>query len=251
MKILPTAILSLFASLPAFGASFSINPTADALVTTGPSGNLSGNNYGAAGSVSVTAPGLPQGELQSVLQFNLGGALTSFDTTFGAGQWSIQSVTLQLTAAAANNAIFNTPAAGVFGISWMQNDSWTEGAGTPSAPGLTGITFTSLQSTFISPGDQTLGNFSFNGATSGSFPYTLGLTLGLTADVLTGDNLSLRLFAADTTMSGVFNSRNFGTAGSRPLLTVVAVPEPGTIALGGLAVALLAAWRVSTRRGQS
>jgi hypothetical protein len=104
MKPVVAVILPTLVSLAAHGASFNTNPTADAFVTTGPSGNLSGNNYGGGGAISLSAPGLPQGELQSVLQFSLGGAFNSFNTTFGVGQWSIESVTLQLNAAAANNA---------------------------------------------------------------------------------------------------------------------------------------------------
>jgi len=73
--------------------------------------------------------------------------------------------------------------------------------------------------------------------------YSLELTPGLTADVLAGNNLSLRLFGADSGVSGVFNSRSFGTAANRPLLTIVAVPEPGTLALGGLGFVLLGAGR--------
>jgi len=136
----------------------------DAFVTTGPSGNLSGNNYGGAGALSVAAPGLSKGEFQSVLQFDLSGAVTSFNTQFGAGQWNIQSITLSLTATSPNNAIFNSSAAGQFGISWMQNDSWTEGTGTPAAPTTTGITYSSLPS-YTGAGDESLGTFSFNGDT--------------------------------------------------------------------------------------
>lgn len=224
-------------------ASFNTNPAADAFVTTGPSGNLSNNNYGSGGAISLAASGLPQGELQCVLQFNLGGAVNSFNTMFGVGQWSIESVALQLSAAPANNAIFNTPATGLFGISWMQNDSWSEGSGTPATPGASGITFASMQSTYISAGDEGLGTFSFGGATSGAFSYLLGLTPGFTADLLTGDNLSLRLFAADSSVSGVFNSRSFGTVANRPLLTIVAVPEPGTLAMAGLGIVLFGGWR--------
>jgi hypothetical protein len=243
MKPAVAAVILVIASLAARGASFNANPAADAFVTTGPGGNLSGNNYGSGGAIALAAPGLAQGELQSVLQFNLGGALNSFNGTFGVGQWSIESVTLQLNAAPANNTIFNAPAAGLFGISWMQNDSWTEGTGTPSTPGASGITFASLQSTFIGAGDEGLGTFSFNGATAGAFTYALGLTPGFAADLLAGDNLSLRLFAADSSVSGVFNSRSFGTAANRPLLTIVAVPEPGTLALAGLGIVLLGGCR--------
>src|SRR6266404_5777901 len=119
---LQTAVLAALAfllCLHAPAASFSLNPSADAFVTTGPSGNLSISNYGGAGALSVASPDLPQGEFQSVLQFGLSGAKSSFDAQFGIGQWSIQSVTLQLTATSPNNAIFNASAAGQFGISWM------------------------------------------------------------------------------------------------------------------------------------
>ena len=242
--------LFLLAATPFFAsaASFNTGPTADAFVTTGPGGALSGNNYGGGGGLSLSAAGLPQGELQSVLQFNLGGAVSSFNSTFGVGQWSIQSVTLQLSTAPPNNAIFNTPAAGAFGISWMQNDAWMEGNGTPASPGANGITFSSLHSLFIGAGDENLGTFSFNGATAGRFTYALGLTPGFTADVVAGDNLSLRLFAADSSVSAVFNSRTFGTVDNRPLLTIVAVPEPGTIALGGAGLLMFGSWRWMRRK---
>ena len=230
------------------GATFSANPTLDALVTTGPTGNLVNNNYGGAGSVSVSAAGLEMGELQSVLQFGLGGAVSSFDTLYGAGQWSIASATLRLTTGNANNAIFNSLAGGMFRISWMQNDSWQEGTGTPAAPGATGITFGTLQSTFIGPNDESLGTFAFNDAISGSFSYALGLSPGLLGDIASGGNVSLRLSAADSVVSGVFSSRNFGTAASRPLLTLVAVPEPGTLAIGGLGFAMVTLWRIRVRR---
>src|SRR5262249_35108194 len=129
------------------------------------------------------------------------------------------------------------------GVAWMQNDSWSEGTGTPSTPTTSGITWNSLQSTFIGAGDVGLGAFAFSGATSGAFSYALGLSPGLTGDLLAGGSLSLRLFAADASVSGVFNARNFGTALNRPLLTIVAVPEPGTIELAGLGLVLLAARR--------
>jgi hypothetical protein len=219
-------------------ASSSLNPSADAFVATGPTANLNNNNYGGAGALSIAAPNLGQGEFQSVLQFNLSSVKTAFDSQFGVGQWTIQSVTLQLTATAPNNAIFNTPAAGQFAISWMQNDAWTEGSGTPQAPTTTGLTFSTLNS-FLSPADQTLGTYNFNGATSGNSIYTLGLTPSFAADVLAGNSVSLRMFAADSAISGVFDSRNFGTASARPLLTIVAVPEPGIAVLAVLGLCLL------------
>jgi hypothetical protein len=219
-------------------ASSSLNPSADAFVAIGPTGNLSMNNYGGAGALSIAAPNLSQGEFQSVLQFNLSSVKSAFDSQFGIGQWTIQSVTLQLTATAPNNAIFNTAAAGQFAISWMQNDGWTEGTGTPQAPATTGITFSTLNS-FLSGADQTLGTYNYTGSTSGNLICNLGLTPSFAADVLAGNNVSFRMFATDTSVSGVFDSRSFGTASARPLLTITAVPEPGSIALGFMALYFL------------
>ncbi|HSU53983.1 MAG TPA: hypothetical protein VLT36_08005 [Candidatus Dormibacteraeota bacterium] len=237
-------------SIPLAGeaATFSLNPGADAFVTTGPTANLSGNNYGAAGAVAVAAPGSAQGEFQSVLQFNLAGAKTSFDSQFGAGAWTIQSVTLQLTAVPPNNAIFNASAAGQFGLSWMQNDGWTEGTGTPQAPTTTGVTFSTLNN-FISGADESLGTFSYNGATSGNNSYSLNLTPGFSGEVLSGSTVSLRMFAADNAVSYLSDSRNFPTTTARPLLTVSVVPEPGVSGLLFLG-ACVAGARFIRRRGK-
>ena len=181
------------------------------------------------------------------MRFDLSAARSSFDTQFGSGQWSIQSITLQLTATSPNNAIFNSSAAGQFGISWMQNDSWTEGTGTPTAPTTTGITFSSLPS-FTSAGDESLGTFSFGGGTSGNNTYNLALTPGFDADATAGNLVSFRLFAADTAVSYLFDSRSFGTTGFRPLLTVTAVPEPGSLRLLATGAALLLGVRCRRNR---
>src|SRR5436305_5750530 len=98
------------------GASFSLNPISDAFVTTGPANDLTGNNYGGAGALSVAAPGSAKGEFKSVLQFDLSGARSSFDSSFGAGQWNLQSVSLRLSAASPLNGIVNASAAGQFNI---------------------------------------------------------------------------------------------------------------------------------------
>lgn len=246
-KAIAACVLSLLLGLPVYSATFTLNPSMDAFVTTGPSGNLSGNNYGGAGALSVAAPGLSKGEFQSVLQFDLSGAVTSFNTQFGAGQWNIQSITLSLTATSPNNAIFNSSSAGQFGISWMQNDSWTEGSGTPASPTTTGITYSSLSS-HTSAGDESLGTFSFNGATSGSTAYALSLTPGFSADAEAGNLVSLRLFAADSVVSYLADSRNFGTASARPVLSIVAVPEPGVLSLLGTGATLLFCARCSRSR---
>ncbi len=219
-------------------ATISLNPVADALVS---SANPA-NNYGGGGALEVSAAALAKGEFQSLLQFDLSSAKASFDATFGAGHWSTQSATLQLTAGAPNNGIFNASAAGVFAVSWLKNDTWVEGTGTPNAPGGTGITFNSLPS-FLSANDQPLGTFSFDGSTTATATYSLTVASGLSADAATGSLTSLLLTASDVTMSGQFDSRSNNTVAGRPVLTItaVAVPEPaswllGTLGIGGMAL---------------
>src|SRR3954447_19790975 len=126
--LLALAALGLaMAASPRIGAAAAatMNPVADAFVS---SANAS-SNYGASGGLEASAIGSPKGEFQTLLKFDLSSAKASFDGQFGAGQWQVQSVSLQLTSTTPNNPIFNNPAAGVFAASWMQNDSWIEGSG--------------------------------------------------------------------------------------------------------------------------
>ena len=120
----------------------------------------------------------------------------------------------------------------------MQNDSWTEGSGTPAIPGSSGITYSTLNS-FLSGADEAVGTFSFNGATSGAFTYNLALTPSFSADVLNGNTTSFRMFAADNLISYLSDSRSFTTTSARPVLTLTAVPEPSAFGLAALGVCLL------------
>jgi hypothetical protein len=247
-QIFNLSVLTTLLCVPAVGASFTLNPSADAFVTSGPSGNLTANNYGGAGGLSLAAPGSSQGEFQTVLKFDLSTARNAFDATYGAGAWSIQAISLQLTAAAPNNAIFNASSAGNFGVSWMQNDGWVEGSGTPQSPTTSGITFSTLPS-FLSGSDENLGTFSYNGATSGSFTYNLNLTPLFSADARSGSQVSFRMFAADNTVSYVSDSRSFPTTTARPLLTITAVPEPATLGVVAAGMALAFLFRRGSQAG--
>lgn len=232
MKRLIFALVSLVGlAITARAVTLTMNPIADAFVS---SANPT-SNYGGAGALAVSASDSTNGEFDSVMQFNLSAA---------AGL-NITSITLQLTAAAANNPIFNASAAGQFSIVWMQDDSWTEGTGMPNSPGGTGITFNTLPG-YLGSSDETVGTYSFSGATSGSNTYTLSLGSGFLADAEAGDDVSFELLAADNNVSYLFNSRSFGTASSRPLLTVTgvaAVPEPTGVLLAGAGLAGLAGSR--------
>ncbi|HVM59494.1 MAG TPA: PEP-CTERM sorting domain-containing protein [Verrucomicrobiae bacterium] len=207
------------------------------------------HNYGGAGALSVSGSiatntsGIQEGLLDSFLQFNVATDITAFNGAFGAGQWTISSVTLALTATSPNNADFNY-GAGAFAVRWIGNNAWLEGTGTPSSPGNTGITY-SQESSILNAGvDESLGTFNYNGATSGQMKLALGLPGGFTSEVSTGSLVSLYMTATPgSTVGFTFNSRNFTSSSAWPMLdiTAVAIPEPATVALVGLSCAVLAA----------
>jgi hypothetical protein len=183
------------------------------------------SNFGGARAVVVAPPALSNGEHQGLMRFDLAPAKAAFEAQFGAGNWTVTSASLRLTTTPASSGNFNANAAGPINVSWMQNDAWVEGTGTPGSPTTDGITFNTLPS-FLSPGDQSMGTFNFPGGNSGANTYTLALPSGFTNDVLSGSLTSLRLFAGNDTVSFLFNSRNFATVSNRPVLVIDAVPEP-------------------------
>jgi hypothetical protein len=247
LSVASTLALAFSAEL-SLGASFTATPVADAFVTTGPSGNLSNNNYGGGGALAVAAGALPNGQFETVMRFDLSGVRASLDSTFGAGQWDIQSVSLQLSSSAHGNAIYNAPAPGMFGVSLMVNNSWVEGTGNASNPASIGITYNTLLSVLLPPADQPLGTFSFPGGTSGINIYSLALAPQLTSDIAAGANLSLRLFAADNSVSYLFSSREATPVSEEPQLIVTAIPEPRFLALFGIGAGLLLASQSRQRR---
>jgi hypothetical protein len=210
----------------------------DAFVTTGPTNNLTGNNYGAAGALAVTAA-LTRGTFDSVIRMDLATAKSQFDTAFGAGLWSIDSIVLELTSANAspNNTTFNSPnTAGQFEVRWFGNDAWTEGTGNPTNPSTSGVRWSDI--TGLVTGEQSLGTFSY--VTTGTQQFSLSQAAGLVGDVNAGTQASLHLLAADGVISALFNSRTNGVAASRPalIITASAVPEPAraSLALVGMLV---------------
>jgi hypothetical protein len=231
-------LAGLTVACPFAGAATSnaINPTTDAFVdsATTPT-DRTNQNFGAAGALGVAGSSASNGQFTSVMRFDLTSTKTLFDSTYGAGNWSITGATLQLTAAPPNNPIFNSPAtAGQVAALWQVDDSWIEGGGSPAVPGgPPGITW-NLLPTYVGGGDQSIGTFAFSNATSGATTYPLTLAGGFVSDLAAGGIVSIRMQAADPTVAVLFNATNNPTVNFRPLLTVTAVPEPGMISVAGV-----------------
>ena len=239
-SIVITAVCGLMAAWPLAvkaDTSFTVNNTAaDSFL----SGNAPTLNYGGAGTLAIAPASSPKGEFDTVLKFNLAGAASQFNSTYGAGNWQISGLTLKLASsfgtsgAVPGNNSLNAVSGGKFGITWLAGDSWLEGAGGGGGADNGAVSFNSIPSLF-SAGSDPLGTFTYTPPGNNVYAtYTLPLTASLLSDAKAGGDVSLYFSAADNQVSYLFNSRSFATA--NPQLVVTVVPEPGTLALVALSI---------------
>jgi len=200
-------------------------------------------NYGAAGTLAIASSSSAKGEFDSVLLFNTASAVSQFNSTYGAGDWTITGLTLSLSSnygiqgEQPGNALFNTVNAGSFGIDWLSDNAWIEGTGsgtgTPGYPGNSMVTFDSIP-TLLSGTVDSLGDFTYTPPGNNNnvyLNYSLPLAANLDASAAAGGNLSLYFFAADNQVSYLFNSRSYSAGHPELTLTVEPTPEPATVAL--------------------
>lgn len=258
---LRAALCGALLLLPLCGgaATFTLTPpTADAFLATGAPANpagadLTGMNFGGAGTLAIAPASSAKGRFDSILRFNTAAAISQFNTTYGLGNWQLTGFTLSLASnfgdqgEQPNNAVFNRINAGSFGIDWLGHDSWVEGngggSGTPGFPANSLVSFNSI-STLYSGGSASLGTFAYTPPGDNIYlNYNLPLNSSLLADTLSGGDLSLYFYAADNQVSYLFNARSF--ASNRPQLTLsaTAIPEPGVLGLMMVSLGGLAAWR--------
>jgi hypothetical protein len=206
--------------------------TADAFLATGSpnyenGADLTGLNFGGAGTLAVAPASAAKGEFQSVLRFNLAGAKAMFDTACGGGNWTITGISLTLTSnygtagVQPNNPIFNMISGGQFLIEWLANDDWVEGTGNPGQPTTDGVTYDSLPALLSSAHEILCTNTYSPPGTNVPVIYALPLNTNLVAAALTGADVNLLFCAADDQIGYLFNSHEYGR-GNQPLIQVVA-----------------------------
>jgi hypothetical protein len=240
IKCIPT--LTVLVWCICFGAraqvTYTTTTVADTFLATGtPGTNLTGLNFGAAGVLVIAAPSSSSGEFQSVLKFDLSGATNLFNATYGADNWSVSGISLQLTGnfgaagETPDNGLFPTINGGKFVIEWLANNDWAEGTGKPRQPTTDGATYDSLPELLSGAHDILCTNTYSPPGDNVPVTYALPLDPNLVNEVTQGGDASLLFYAADDQIGYLFNSHDFG-GGNQPLIHVTANLIPPRILSG-------------------
>lgn len=218
-------------------ALYHITAGADAYVRA----SMPESNYGGGGLLNVSgatatnAGGTSNGAFDVFLRFATAATKTQIDSDFGAGLWRITSVSLKLTEVNnPGNLTFNI-GPGQFQVDWIGGDGWEEGAGIPSAPSFTGISWDTRGNFLNAATDRVLGIFA--NTQTGALTANLTLDPSFIDDLTNDAQTSLYLTAAAPMTGFNFRSQDFnGDPSVFPHLeiNVEAIPEPSTTALCSL-----------------
>jgi hypothetical protein len=214
--------------------TYTATTTADAFLATGSPDNpvgsdLTGDNFGAAGTLAISPASADKGEFQSVIRFNFADAVTLFNSTYGINAWNVTAISLTLTSnygtngVQPNNKIFNIVSNGNFVIEWLTNDVWAEGSGTPALPTDDGVTWSSLPDLLSGPVKILCTNTYNPPGINIPVIYPLPLDTNLLAGITSGGGASFLFYAADSQIGYLFNSHEYGR-GNQPLINVTAMP---------------------------
>lgn len=194
-------------------------------------------NFGAAGAIAVAGPsavnaaGQPQGQYQSILQFDGSEATAGFDAQFGAGNWQLTAAALRLYQVAAPlNPIFNV-GPGSIELRWIADDNWLEGMGTPAPPpidaGGNEISWNFLQALLAGSASSLLSTPQMV-IQEGTVSIPLALTPSFVNDVLSGGFVSIFARPVSPTVGLTFRSLDYApdpNTGPRLVLTAVSLVD--------------------------
>jgi hypothetical protein len=188
------------------------------------------SSYGSAGALTVSGTNATMnnptnGAFDSFISFNAGAMVSNFNTALGTNNWVINGATLNITRnLAPGNSLFNS-GNGAFQILWIANDTWTNGTGTPMAPGTNGVTYSEEPTYLNTNTDVNLGSFEFTGGTNMSF--SLALAASFVTNMQAGREVGLFMTAIDPSVGFVFYSSRFaGNPSVLPNIVVSAAVQP-------------------------
>ena len=223
-----------------------------------------GGAGGVQGGLSVTNTGGLATAANEAFKFNVGSLVDSLNTTHGAGNWTIDNLTLNFNSSykLQNNSRFGR-GSGTYDVYWVGNDGWAQSKGTAGDKQLNPVYASNLSDLHTWAGSESLlGSYSFN-LVAGSDGYVnitlqLGETSAFVQDILTasaaGSNKAASLYlmgTSDTLGMIIFTG---GQGQSLPTLSfdvlevdsVPTIPEPSSWAL--LAAGALVLPRLRRRR---
>lgn len=241
--LLAGALVLLGSRLPAPAQiTNTVMTSADAFVCTGSpnyqsGADLTGLNFGGAGTLAIAPATSAKGEFRSVIRFSLTNLLTQFNTNYGVGNWAVTNIELELTSnwgqggAQPNNPIFNVIAGGKFVIEWTSSDDWAEGTGNPSLPTTDGVTYNSLPALLAKPHVPLCTNTYIPPGANVHLTWPLPLQTNLLRDIVAGGDVSFYFYAGDDQIGYLFNSHSYGR-GNEPLIHVTAIGLPPRLISG-------------------
>ena len=220
-----------------------------------------GGAGGVQGSLAINNTGGFSTPSNEAFHFDIGSTVDSLNASYGAGNWTVDNVTLSFNSSYArqNNSRFGV-GTGTFDILWVENDNWYQSAGMPTDKQLNPIYASNQTDLDVWAGTSSLlGSETFTRVgTTGyvGLSYSLSEQGSFVQDILSasasGDKaISLYLMGTSDTLGMIIFTGGQGQA--LPTLSfdgvAAPVPEPETYAMFLAGLGLLGA--VARRRRQS
>lgn len=220
--------------------------------TSGDGWGWAGGAGGVQGSLAVTNTGGYAAPSNETFKFNIGATVDALNTTYGAGNWTIENLTFSFKSSynLQNNSRFGR-GSGTFDIYWVENDNWAQSKGTSSDRGLNPVYASTADALASWAGNASLlGSETFDCTGSGyvSLTYALSSTSSVVSDILsasssTNSNLSLYLMGTSDTLGMIIFTGGQGQSLPTISFDVTPVPEPAACAVAMGLLCGVGIWR--------